>query len=152
MRILWHFWAISDRPGGPRGQFWWVQIAPTDHPWCIPPRSNHLTKFHQKITQNDPRGPKNDPKWSKNGPKITFWCLGYLPGTEIVKKCIPLSSTFDVEAPFQRYLRKSEIWPILGRGRLRRASTLIFQNFSMKLGQIVRVTKKMTLTYNRGEP
>ena len=38
------------------------------------------------------------------------------------------------------------------RGRLRRASTLIFQKFSMKLGQIVRVTKKMTLTYNGGEP
>ena len=42
MRVLWHFWDISDPPGGPRGQIRWVQIAPTDHPWCIPPRSNQL--------------------------------------------------------------------------------------------------------------
>jgi hypothetical protein len=74
------------------------------------------------------------------------------PGAKSRKNCSPLSSIFDVEALLQRYLQKSEIWPILGRGRLRRASTLIFQKISMKLGQIVRVTKKMTLTYNGGEP
>ena len=49
-------------------------------------------------------------------------------------------------------LAKSEILPILGSGRLRRESTLIFQFFLMKFGQMVRVTKKMTLTYNGGEP
>ena len=87
-------------------------------------------------------------KWPKND----IISGGTHLGPKSRKKCIPLSSIFDVEAPFQRYLRKSEILPILGRGRLRRASTLIFQNFSMKLGQIVRVTKKMTLTYNGGEP
>ena len=37
---LWYFLAISDPRGGPRGQFQWVQMAPTDHPGCIPPRSN----------------------------------------------------------------------------------------------------------------
>ena len=40
MDVLWHFWAIFNPPGGPRGQFWWVQMAPSDHPGCIPPRSN----------------------------------------------------------------------------------------------------------------
>ena len=87
-------------------------------------------------------------KWPKND----IISGGTHLGPKSRKKCIPLSSIFDVEAPFQRYLPKSEILPILGRGRLRRASTLIFQKFSMKLGQIVRVTKKMTLTYNGGEP
>ena len=36
MAFLGHFWP----PWGPLGQFWWVQMAPTDHPGCIPPRSN----------------------------------------------------------------------------------------------------------------
>ena len=35
-----HFWSISEPPGGPWGQFWCVQMAPTDHLRCIPPRSN----------------------------------------------------------------------------------------------------------------
>ena len=59
----------------------------------------------------------------------------------------PATSIFDIEAPFQRYLPKSKILAILGSGRLRRESTLIFQFFLMKFGQMVRVTKKMTLTY-----
>ena len=40
MRDLWHFCAISDPPRGPRDQFRWVQVAPTYHPECIPPRSD----------------------------------------------------------------------------------------------------------------
>ena len=27
-------------PQVPRGQFWWVLMAPKGHPGCIPPRSN----------------------------------------------------------------------------------------------------------------
>ena len=38
MPVLWHFRAISDTPGGPTGQFWRVQMAPTDQPGCIPTR------------------------------------------------------------------------------------------------------------------
>ena len=116
------------------------------------------TKKGPKMRKNDPKRPfvaPNDLKWAKNGPKMTQngpKMAQKSPGAKLRKNCSPLSSIFDVEAPFQRYLRKSEILPILGRGRLRRASTLIFQKFSMKLGQIVRVTKKMTLTYNGGEP
>ena len=36
MAFLGHFWP----PWRPPGQFRWVQMAPTDHPGCIPPRSN----------------------------------------------------------------------------------------------------------------
>ena len=86
---------------------------------------------------------------TQNGPKMA---QKKSPGAKLRKNCSLLSSIFDVEAPFQRYLRKSEILPILADSHLRRASTLIFQKISMKLGQIVRVTKKMTLTYNGGEP
>ena len=87
-------------------------------------------------------------KWANNDILISG---GTYLGPKLKKKK-PLSSIFDIEAPFQRYLRKSEILPILADSHHRRASTLIFQYFSMKLGQIVRVTKKMTLTYNGGEP
>ena len=117
------------------------------------------TKKGPKMRKNDPKRPfvaPNDLKWAKNGPKMTQngpkMAQKKSPGAKSRKNCSPLSSIFDVEAPFQRYLRKSEILPILADSHLRRASTLIFQNFSMKLGQIVRVTKKMTLTYNGGEP
>jgi len=92
------------------------------------------------MRKNDPKRPfvaPNDLKWAKNGPKMTQngpkMAQKKSPGAKSRKNCSPLSSIF-------------------GRGRLRRASTLIFQNFSMKLGQIVRVTKKMTLTYNGGKP
>ena len=111
------------------------------------------------MRKNDPKRlfvAPNDLKWAKNGPKMTQngpkMAPKKSPGAKSRKNCSPLSSIFDVEAPFQRYLRKSEILPILADSHLRRASTLIFQNFSMKLGQIDRVTKKMTLTYNGGEP
>ena len=117
------------------------------------------TKKGPKMRKNDPKRlfvAPNDLKWAKNGPKMTQngpkMAQKKSPGAKSRKNCSPLSSIFDIEAPFQRYLRKSEILPILGRGRLRRASTLIFQKISMKLGQMVRVTKKMTQTYNRGEP
>ena len=117
------------------------------------------TKKGPKMRKNDPKRPfvaPNDLKWAKNGPKMTQngpkMAQKKSPGAKLRKNCSLLSSIFDVEAPFQRYLRKSEILPILADSHLRRASTLIFQNFSMKLGQIVRVTKKMTLTYNGGEP
>ena len=73
-------------------------------------------------------------------------------GPKSEKKCSPLSSIFDVEAPFQRYLLKREILAILADSHLRRESTLIFQFLLMKFGQMVRVTKKRTLTYNGGEP
>ena len=36
MAFLGLFWP----PWRPQGQFWWVQMAPTNHPGCIPPRSN----------------------------------------------------------------------------------------------------------------
>ena len=36
MAFLGHFWP----PWRTWGQFQWVQMAPTDHPECIPPRSN----------------------------------------------------------------------------------------------------------------
>ena len=36
MAFLGLFWP----PWKPQGQFWWVQMAPTKHPGCIPPRSN----------------------------------------------------------------------------------------------------------------
>ena len=118
--------------------------------------------WDQKRTQNEKKLPKktlcgpkwpeigqkwakNDSKWPKKGPKKS-------PGAKSRKNCSPLSSIFDIDAPFQRYLRKSKILPILADSHLRRASTLIFQKISMKLGQIDRVTKKMTLTYNGGEP
>ena len=117
------------------------------------------TKKGPKMRKNDPKRlfvAPNDLKWAKNGPKMTQngpkMAQKKSPGAKLRKNCSLLSSIFDVEAPFQRYLRKSEILPILADSHLRRASTLIFQNFSMKLGQIVRVTKKMTLTYNGGEP
>ena len=79
-------------------------------------------------------------KWANNDILISG---GTYLGPKLKKKK-PLSSIFDIEAPFQRYLPKSEILPILG-------STLIF-HFFMKFGQMVQVSKKMTLTYNRGEP
>ena len=79
---------------------------------------------------------------------INIW--GYQTGTEIEKKCSPLPSIFDIEAPFQRYLPESEILAILANSHLR--STLIFQNIWFKFGQIVRVTKKMILTYIGAEP
>ena len=117
------------------------------------------TKKGPKMRKNYPKRPfaapndlklaKNGPKMIQNGPKKG---PKKSPGAKSRKNCSPLSSIFDVEAPFQRYLRKSEILPILADSHLRRASTLIFQKFSMKLGQIDRVTKKMTLTYNGGEP
>ena len=117
------------------------------------------TKKGPKMRKNDPKRlfvAPNDLKWAKNGPKMTQngpkMAQKKSPGAKSRKNCSPLSSIFDVEAPFQRYLRKSEILPILADSHLRRASTLIFQKFLMKLGQIVRVTKKMTLTYNGGEP
>ena len=88
------------------------------------------------MRKNYPKRPfvaPNDLKWAKNGPKMTQngpkMAQKKSPGAKMRKNCSLLSSIFDVEAPFQRYLRKSEILPILGRGRLRRASTLIFQNF-----------------------
>ena len=117
------------------------------------------TKKGPKMRKNDPKRPfvaPNDLKWAKNGPKMTQngpkMAQKKSPGAKSRKNYSPLSSIFEVEAPFQRYLRKSEILPILADSHLRRANTLIFQKFSMKLGQIVRVTKKMTLTYNGGEP
>ena len=117
------------------------------------------TKKGPKMRKNDPKRPfvaPNDLKWAKNGPKMTQngpkMAQKKSPGAKSRKNCSPLSSIFDVEALFQRYLRKSEILPILADSHLRRASTLIFQKISMKLGQIDRVTKKMTLTYNGGEP
>ena len=142
-------WAKNDPKwlkNGPKMTFRYLG----DLPW---------TKKGPKMRKNDPKRlfvAPNDLKWAKNGPKMTQngpkMAQKKAQERNREKNCSPLSSIFDVEAPFQRYLRKSEILPILGRGRLRRASTLIFQNFSMKLGQIVRVTKKMTLTYNGGEP
>ena len=41
---------------------------------------------------------------TQNGPKMTQNDILMSGGIE--KKCIPLSSTFDVEAPFQRYVLK----------------------------------------------
>ena len=73
-------------------------------------------------------------KWANNDILISG---GTYLGPKLKKKK-PLSSIFDIEAPFQRYLPKSEILPILG-------STLIF-HFFMKFGQMVQVSKKMTLT------
>ena len=109
------------------------------------------TKKGPKMRKNDPKRPfvaPNDLKWAKNGPKMTQngpkMAQKKSPGAKSRKNCSPLSSIFDIEAPFQRYLPKSEILPILG-------STLIF-HFFMKFGQMVQVSKKMTLTYNRGEP
>ena len=117
------------------------------------------TKKGPKMRKNDPKRlfvAPNDLKWAKNGPKMTQngpkMAQKKSPGAKSRNTCSPLSTIFDEEAPFQRYLRKSEILPILADSHLRRASTLIFQKISMKLGQIVRVTKKMTLTYNGGEP
>ena len=43
---------------------------------------------------------------SQINPKIRFEGS---PKTEIEKKCIPLFSTFDVEAPFQRYMPQNEM-------------------------------------------
>ena len=87
-------------------------------------------------------------KWANNDILISG---GTYLGPKLKKKK-PLSSIFDIEAPFQRYLIKSKILAILAYSHLRRESTLIFQFFLMKFGQMVRVTKKMTLTYNGGEP
>ena len=49
---LWHFWAISDSPRDPRGQFWWVQLAQTDYPGCISPRSIHLEPPEPTMSRN----------------------------------------------------------------------------------------------------
>ena len=63
-------------------------------------------------------------KWANNDILISG---GTYLGPKLKKKK-PLSSIFDIEAPFQRYLPKSEILPILGSGRLRRESAF-FSNF-----------------------
>ena len=64
------------------------------------------------MAQNDLKWTKNDPKWPKNDILMSG---GTFLGLKSKKKCIPLSSTFDVEAPFQRYKSKNEIlakkWP-----------------------------------------
>ena len=60
---------------------------------------------------------------------MTFQYLGV--GTKSKKKCSPLSSIFDVEAPFQRYLLKSKILAILADSHLPRESTLIFAKISL---------------------
>ena len=55
------------------------------------------------MAQNDLKWTKNDPKWPKNDILMSG---GTFLGLKSKKKCIPLSSTFDVEAPFQRYVLK----------------------------------------------
>ena len=82
-------------------------VAPNDLKWA-----KNGPKMGQKWA-------KNDSKWPKNGPKKS-------PGAKLRKNCSPLSSIFEVEAPFQRYLRKSEILPIpTSEGQV----PLFFKNF-----------------------
>ena len=81
----------------------------------------------------------------KRPKNVIFISGGAYLGPESEKKCSPLSSIFDVVAPFQRYLPKSEIGDF-GRFPPQKGNIL------MKFGQMVRVTKKMTMTYNRAKP
>ena len=80
------------------------QMAKNGPDW--PKNDPNWPTMAQKWPQMTPNGPKNDPEWPKMAQKWQFDIWGFLPGTEIEKKCIPLSSTFDVEAPFQRYVLK----------------------------------------------
>ena len=83
------FWYLGDLPGTKNDPKWgkndpkWPYMAPND----------------LKRTKNDSKSPKNDILISG----------GTTPGPKSQKNCSPLSSIFDVEAPFQRYLPKSEI-------------------------------------------
>ena len=103
------FWYLGDLPGTKNDPKWgkndpkWPYMAPND----------------LKRTKNDSKSPKNDILISG----------GTTPGPKSQKNCSPLSSIFDIEAPFQRYLIKSKILAILAYSHLRRESTLIFQFF-----------------------
>ena len=57
------------------------------------------------MAPNDLKRPNIDPKWPKNDILMSG---GTFLGLKSKKKCIPLSSTFDVEAPFQRYMPKKQ--------------------------------------------
>ena len=56
--------------------------------------------------------PKKNQKWPKNDILMSG---GTYLGLKSKIKCILLSSTFDIEAPFQRYMPRNEIlakkWP-----------------------------------------
>ena len=62
------FGPFPNPPHGPLWQFWWVQMAPTDHPGCIPPRSNRdpLRSIHL-----EPPGPG----MASYIPYMTFWTI-----------------------------------------------------------------------------
>ena len=108
-------WAKNDPKwlkNGPKMTFRYLG----DLPW---------TKKGPKMRKNDPKRlfvAPNDLKWAKNGPKMTQngpkMAQKKSPGAKLRKNCSLLSSIFDVEAPFQRYLRKSEILPILADSHL----------------------------------
>ena len=70
-----------------------------------PKREKHDSKWPY-MAPNDLKRTKNDSKSPKNYILISG---GTTPGLKSQKNCSPLSSIFDVEAPFQRYLPKSEI-------------------------------------------
>jgi hypothetical protein len=63
---------------------------------------------------------------TQNGPKMA---QKKSPGAKWRKNYSPLSSIFDVKTPFQRYLRKSEISPILGVGASEGQVPLFFKKF-----------------------
>ena len=61
-----------------------------------------MTQHGKQITQNDLQ-------WAKNDPKLLKWPKNDILMSKSKKIGIPLFSTFDVEAPFQRYMPKNEI-------------------------------------------
>ena len=99
-------WAKND-PKRPKNDIW-ISGGPTwDQKW------SKMGKKWPKMTLYGPKWPKKYQKWLKiaqKWPKNDILISGGTsPGPKSQKNCIPLSSIFDVEAPFQRYLPKSEI-------------------------------------------
>ena len=99
-------WAKND-PKWPKNDIL-ISGGPTwDQKW------SKMGKKWPKMTLYGPKWPKKYQKWLKiaqKWPKNDILISGGTsPGPKSQKNCIPLSSIFDVEAPFQRYLPKSEI-------------------------------------------
>ena len=99
-------WAKND-PKWPKNDIL-ISGGPTwDQKW------SEMGKKWPKMTLYGPKWPKKDQKWLKiaqKWPKNDILISGGTsPGPKSQKNCSTLSSIFDVEAPFQRYLPKSEI-------------------------------------------